>query len=45
MEKMIKGINTAGASIFKDIYKQFKSLLTDQSIDICTTANVCRILN
>jgi hypothetical protein len=46
MEKMIKGINTAGASIFKDIYKQLKSLLTDQSIDIrCATANVCRILN
>lgn len=45
MEKITKGINTAGVSVYKEVYnKQLKSLLCDNSLDIrCASANVCII--
>jgi hypothetical protein len=42
IEKIIKGINTAGVTIYKELYtKHLKSLLCDSSLDICcASANV-----
>ena len=42
MEKIIKGINSAGILVYKDICKQLKPLIVDNSVDVRCTVTIVR---